>query len=79
MDLKCIFMFVFILSLLSRVKVDSRSERYALKLHEDFESINNVQLYKFVIANPHIVNKVNFNELLKDLISNNKSSVNIFV
>lgn len=58
MDIKCIFVVIFMLTLLNEVKVNSRLERYTLRLSEEFEDINNVQLYEFVIRNPQIVNKV---------------------
>ncbi|KAL7051976.1 hypothetical protein ACKWTF_004714 [Chironomus riparius] len=57
MDIKCIFMIVFILALISRMKVNNRLDRYTLKLNEKFRGINNQELYEFVMRNPHIVNK----------------------
>jgi hypothetical protein len=58
MDIKCIFVIVFVIALLNERKVDSRLERYTLRLRQEFENINNVQLYEFVMQNPHIVNRV---------------------
>ena len=58
MDIKCIFLVIFMLTLWNEVKVNSRLERYTLRLSEEFEDINNVQLFEFVIRNPQIVNKV---------------------
>lgn len=58
MDIKCIFMLIFTLTLLNEKKVNSRLEQYTLRLRETFEDINNDQLWKFVIRNPQIVNKV---------------------
>jgi hypothetical protein len=58
MDIKCIFMIVFILALISRMKVNNRLDRYTLKLNEKFRGINNHELYEFVMRNPQIVNKV---------------------
>lgn len=58
MDIKCIFIIVFILALISRMKVNNRLDRYTLKLNEKFRDINNQKLYEFVMRNPHIVNKV---------------------
>ena len=51
-------MIVFILALISRIKVNNRLDRYTLKLNEKFRGINNQELYEFVMRNPHIVNKV---------------------
>ncbi|KAG5678395.1 hypothetical protein PVAND_008072 [Polypedilum vanderplanki] len=57
MDVKCIFVLVFIIALLSMMKVNNRLERYTLKLNENFRNINSHQLYEFVMRNPHALNK----------------------
>lgn len=62
MDFKCIFLVVFVLVLINQQEVDTRLERYAIRLCESFDDINNVQLYEFVMKNPQIVNKVGLNE-----------------
>lgn len=58
MDIKCIFIVIFVLTIINQQEVDTRLERYAIRLCERFDDINNVQLYEFVVQNPHIVNKV---------------------
>lgn len=58
MDFKCIFMVVFILVVVNQQQVDTRLERYAVRLCETFDDINNIQLFEFVMKNPKLVNKV---------------------
>lgn len=58
MDIKCIFVVVFVLALINQQEVDTRLERFAIRLCESFDDINNVQLFEFVVGNPHMVNKV---------------------
>lgn len=57
-DIKCIFMIAFSLVVINHVEVDTNSERYAIKLCQDFDDVNNRQLFEFVVKNPKIVNKV---------------------
>lgn len=59
MDIKCIFMLVFVLVLINQQEVDTRLDHYAIRLCERFDDINNVQLFEFVIKQPAMVNKVN--------------------
>lgn len=59
MDIKCIFIVVFVLVLINQQEVDSRLDPYAIRVCESFDDINNVELYEFVINQPHMVNKVN--------------------
>lgn len=59
MDIKCIFIVVFVLVLINQREVDTRLDHYAIRLCERFDDINNVQLYEFVIRQPGMVNKVN--------------------
>lgn len=58
MDIKCIFILVFVLVLINQQEVDTRLERYTIRLCENFDDINNLQLFEFVTKNPQIVNKV---------------------
>lgn len=58
MDIKCIFIVVFVLVLINQQEVDTRSDRYAIRLCENFDDISNLQLYEFVTKNLHIVNQV---------------------
>jgi hypothetical protein len=58
MDLKCIFVAVFAVAVLSTTKVNNELERNTLRLNESFRGINNHQLYEFVTRNPHALNKV---------------------
>lgn len=59
MDIKCIFIVVFVLVLINQQEVDTRLDRYAIRLCESFDDINNSQLFEFVTRNPRLVNKVN--------------------
>lgn len=59
MDIKCIFVVVFVLVLINQQEVDTRLDRYAIRLCESFDDINTVQLFEFVMTNPRLVNKVN--------------------
>lgn len=59
MDIKCIFIVIFVLALINQQEVDTRLEQYAIHLCESFDDINNAQLYEFVIRRPAMVNKVN--------------------
>ena len=58
MDIKCIFILVFILVLINQQDVNTGLERYTIRLCKNFDDINNLQLFEFVTKNPHIVNKV---------------------
>jgi hypothetical protein len=51
-------MVVFVLVLINQQEVDTRLERYEIRLCESFDDINNVQLFEFVMKNPQMVNKV---------------------
>lgn len=59
MDIKCIFIAIFVLVLINQQEVDTRLEHYTINLCESFDDINNAQLYEFVIR-PEMVNKVNW-------------------
>lgn len=59
MDIKCTFIAIFVLVLINQQDVDTRLDRYAILLSENFDDINNVQLFEFVIRSPSMVNKVN--------------------
>lgn len=60
MNIKCIFIAVFVAVLINHEKVDNRLDCYAISLCEIFDDINNVQLYEFVVRNPRMGNKVNW-------------------
>lgn len=59
MDIKCIFLVVFALVLINQQEVDTRLDRYTIRLCERFDDINNAQLFEFVVRSPRLVNKVN--------------------
>ncbi|CRL08454.1 CLUMA_CG021273, isoform A [Clunio marinus] len=64
MDVKCIFIIVFTLVLINHQEVDSRLNPNAICLCETFDDINNAELFEFVVRNPHMVNKGNFQRIL---------------
>lgn len=59
MDIKCVFIVIFILVIINQQEVDTSLEHYTISVCEHFDEINNAELYEFVIRNPLIVNKVN--------------------
>jgi hypothetical protein len=59
MDIKCVFIVVFALVVINHQEVDTRLDSYAIRVSETFDDINNVELFEFVIGQPHMANKVN--------------------